>query len=44
MAESGLKKWLGSDYCLDKPPQSILSYHEWNPIGVDNEYPDEQDI
>ena len=34
---SGLKKWLGSDYYLDKPPQSILSYHEWNPIGVDNE-------
>jgi hypothetical protein len=34
---SGLKKWLGSNYYLDKPPQSILSYHEWNPIGVDNE-------
>jgi hypothetical protein len=33
----GLKKWLGSDYSLDKPAASILSYHEWNPIGVDNE-------
>jgi len=40
----GLKKWLGSDYSLDKPPQSILSYHEWNPIGVDNENSNEQDI
>ena len=33
----GLKKWLGSDYSLDKPAEVILSYHEWNPIGVDNE-------
>lgn len=40
----GLKKWLGSDYSLDKPAQSILSYHEWNPIGVDNENSNEQDI
>ena len=33
----GLKKWLVSDYSLDKPKEFILSYHEWNPIGVDNE-------
>ena len=33
----GLKKWLASDYSLDKPTSTILSYHEWNPIGVDNE-------
>tara|TARA_R110000824_G_scaffold11622_14_gene50983 strand:+ start:6452 stop:7333 length:882 start_codon:yes stop_codon:yes gene_type:complete len=33
----GLKKWLISDYSLDKPKEIILSYHEWNPIGVDNE-------
>jgi hypothetical protein len=22
---------------LDKPPAKVLGYHEWNPIGVDNE-------
>ena len=32
-----LKKWLNSDNSLDKPKEVILSYSEWNPIGVDNE-------
>ena len=32
-----LKKWLNSDNSLDKPKEIILSYSEWNPIGVDNE-------
>ena len=34
---SGLKNWLRSDFLLDKPPEFILSYHEWNLIGMDNE-------
>ena len=34
---SGLKTWLSSDFLLDKPPEFILSYHEWNLIGMDNE-------
>jgi len=31
--------FLSSKECekLDKPPEEILKYHEWNPIGVDNE-------
>ena len=33
----GLKKWLGSEHSLDRPKDIVLSYHEWNPIGVDNE-------
>ena len=40
----GLKKYLGSENKLDRTPNNMLGYHEWNPIGVDNEYPDEQDI
>jgi hypothetical protein len=40
----GLKKWLASEILLDKPKEIILSYHEWNPIGVDNEDSDEQNI
>jgi hypothetical protein len=33
----GLKKWLSCDFSLVKPREIVLSYHEWNPIGVDNE-------
>ena len=33
----GLKKWLASEHSLDRPKNIVLSYHEWNPIGVDNE-------
>ena len=33
----GLKKWLGSENKLDKPPEFLLSYNEWNPIGEDLE-------
>ena len=33
----GLRKWLSSQYSLDRPQEIVLSYHEWNPIGVDNE-------
>jgi hypothetical protein len=32
-----LKKYLGSGKKLDKPPKSMLGYHEWNMIGEDNE-------
>jgi len=32
---ANLKKWLGSNYSLDKPKDFLLSYNEWNPIGVD---------
>ena len=32
---NGLKKWLGSKNTLDKPKEIILSYNEWNPLGVD---------
>ena len=34
-----LRTFLGSENCtaLVKPPKEILGYHEWNPIGVDNE-------
>ena len=30
-----LKTWLGSENKLDKPKDFILSYNEWNPLGVD---------
>ena len=33
----GLRKYLGSDYSLDRPGGDVLGYHEWNLIGVDNE-------
>ena len=33
----GLKKYLGSDNSLDRPPGDVLGYHEWNLIGVNNE-------
>ena len=32
-----LMKWYKAEISLDKPKNSVLSYHEWNPIGVDNE-------
>jgi len=32
----GLKKWLSSDFKLDKPMKVMSQYSEWNPIGVDN--------
>ena len=33
------RTFLSSKECekLDKPPEEVLKYHEWNPIGVDNE-------
>ena len=37
----GLKTWLGSENKLDKPKEVILSYNEWNPLGVDAD--DEQE-
>jgi len=40
----GLKKWFGSEKKLDKPPEFLLSYNEWNPIGVNNENSEEQNI
>jgi len=40
----GLKKWLSSDFKLDKPRATMLSYNEWNPIGVNNDNSIEQDI
>lgn len=33
----GLRKWLGSENNLDKPADFLLSYSEWNPLGVDLE-------
>ena len=33
----GLKKWLSSENKLDKPPDFILSYNEWNPLGTEVE-------
>jgi len=30
-----LKTWLGSENKLDKPPKFLLSYNEWNPLGID---------
>ena len=32
-----LKRYLGSDKTLVKPLNDLISYHEWNPIGVDSE-------
>ena len=36
---SGLCNFLGSEECtaLKRPKKSLLGYHEWNPIGIDNE-------
>ncbi len=39
----GLKTWLGSEHKLDKPKDFILSYNEWNPLGVDVNDDDEQE-
>jgi len=33
----GLRNYLGSENKLDRPPSDMLGYHEWNPIGVDND-------
>ena len=33
----GLKTWLGGENKLDKPPEFLLSYNEWNPLGIDIE-------
>ncbi len=32
-----LRSYLGSENKLDKPPDNMLEYHEWNLIGEDNE-------
>ena len=34
-----LCNFLGSEDSkrLDRPPKKVLGYHEWNPIGVNNE-------
>ena len=32
-----LKNYLGSENKLDRPPNNMLGYHEWNLIGEDNE-------
>ena len=37
-----LKKWLSSEYSLDKPNDLLLSYSEWNPIGVNNDDDEEE--
>jgi len=37
----GLKRWLGSENKLDKPPKFLLLYNEWNPLGIDLE-PEEE--
>lgn len=33
----GLKRWLGSEHELKRPPKFILSYNEWNLLGIDVE-------
>jgi hypothetical protein len=38
----GLKKWLGSENKLDKPPEFLLKYNEWLPLGVDVEKEDKE--
>ena len=32
-----LRNYLGSENKLDRPPNNMLGYHEWNLIGEDNE-------
>ena len=32
-----LKTWLGSEHQLNKPKEVIMSYNEWNPLGVDGD-------
>ena len=32
-----LRAWLGSEHKLDRPTDAIMSYNEWNPLGVDND-------
>jgi hypothetical protein len=39
----GLKTWLGSENRLDKPKEVILSYNEWNPLGIDPEIDEEEE-
>ena len=38
---AGLKKWLASENYLDRPGSLVLSYREWNPVGVDIEADEE---
>ena len=38
----GLKTWLASENKLDKPKGIILSYNEWNPLGIDPETEEEE--
>ena len=39
----GLKKWLSGENKLDKPPEFLLSYSEWNPLGIDIEEEEENE-
>ena len=33
----GLKDWLGGEHKLERPKDFLMSYNEWNPLGVDIE-------
>ena len=32
-----LKDWLGGEHKLERPKDFLMSYNEWNPLGVDIE-------
>jgi len=36
----GLKTWLGGEHDLPRPKDFLMSYNEWNPLGVDIEEDD----